>query len=252
MKYFPLPLSLFLFAVLLPPRLWGADSVVFTCTSLIFDANDFKAVSNNDMVDIGKLSVIPYGIKCISTFSFSKSGTAKCSYRMENNSSQVFQTKEFLYPENGDGHTVMQMEEKLRTFLIPLRFTGLLQYEELMFDQSLASVLSSYVKLPTPSGDRYLQFKQEVPFNTIIVVTDLAEEKIMYRIVVPNTNDDPLKYTKIIEDYKSKLKASGKTDDEIALLMPDFMQAIDALKAQAQLLMKQRQFAQFETYTYEN
>jgi hypothetical protein len=246
-KYFQL--FLFLFAVLLPLRVWGADSANFTCTALIFDAKDFNTASNNDMVDIGKLSGIAHNITYITTFSFNKIGTAKCMYKAEDSSSHVVEKENFVYPDNGDNHTIKQMTEKLNSFLGPLRFAGLLQYEELMSNQSLASVLSNYTRLPTPPGDRYLQFKQEIPFNTIIVVSDLAEEKIMYRIVVPNTNTD---YKKVIGDFKARLKASGKTDDEIALLMPNFMKVISALKAQVQMLKEQPQFAQFETYTYEN
>jgi hypothetical protein len=248
MKY--LTLALFM-STALSPRLWGVDSVGFTCTSQIFDAKDFQMASNNGIVDIGKVSVIPSKLSFVSTFSFTRNGAANCVYKMENINSQVLDTKNFVYPGAGDNSTVVQMEQKFRAFVIPLRFTGLLQYEEFISNQPLKSVLSAYTELPTPAQDRYLQFKKEDPLSTTVVVTDSNEEKILYRIVVPKTVVDPNMYDKMIDNFKNALKAQGKTDDQIAILLPSFQKVVDRMKGQTQALDKRPQFAQFETYSYE-
>ena len=247
MKYIVLLLALFV-AICPPSR--GADSLAFKCTTSIFDVKEFGPTTNNGVVDLSKISAIPHSIAYISSFSFTKDGKANLAYSLQNNGGTVLQSKTFNYPGPGDNGSVAQLQQKMASFLIPLRFTGGLQYQEFVSHQPLTSVLATYTKLPTASTDQYLQFKKEDVSNTTIVITDQNEQNILYRIVVPNTTDDPHQFDKLIDNFKASLKASGKTDEEIATALPNFQKVIDKLKAQVQISRNMPQYAQFETYTY--
>jgi hypothetical protein len=170
---------------------------------------------------------------------------------VEDSDAKVVKAMSFTYPSAGDNSTAAEMDQKLRGFVNVLRGAGLLQYEGFVANKPLSNVLADYVKLPTPQTDRYLQFRNDSLVYTTIVVTDPAEEKILYRIVVPKNGDNSQVFETMTENFKNSLKAQGKSDAQIAMALTKFQPVITALKRQMQILGKQHQLAQFETYSYD-